>query len=200
MLPEKLLVHHSPFLGAMLNLEAASKSVSLPKDKPTTFEHFVQWLYLGRFHPPVKASRDSNAQECIEAWVLGQKLGCPAFQDHAMLQLIGIHKSYDISPETLRAAYQSSTSMGELRHWAVYGHLSDAGSGHAVDEADQWLDVGKVVKDFAVDVVYTLAKAGLRGPNPYSNPTPFLITDVTIEAAKASLKSIEEEANTYSRQ
>ena len=102
-LPKELLTNSSPFFAAALDgsfAEATSKVVHLPKDSTDAFALFIRWLYVGEIAATeCSASHDhdhdhlciaATFQTLVQAWMLGDKLGCPIFKDLAMLDLIKI--------------------------------------------------------------------------------------------------------------
>lgn len=155
------------------------------------FEVFVQWLYLGRFILPADTQWDVDALTCTAAWALGAEIICPAFQDHAMLQLINLHRQHNITTETIRAIYQCCPYT-ELHKWAVWQHVADTRAVYPRNDATEWVDVGVGVPDFTLDVADVLAKAGEHGMKfkPQGTPLFFLITDMTKEAARDSMDSM----------
>jgi len=174
-LPKKLLTHHSPFFAAALDgnfAEANSKAVSLPDEKPMVFEAFVQWLYIGHFK--VEHGKVSSEVLCAEAWILGNKIACLPFQDHAMLQLINLHEKDCIDPTVLELAYTATTENSKLRSWALAQFMCDSFTLKSSD-ADDWQELSKKLDGFAVDVINCLRSKRMDShPNPYTYPGQFL--------------------------
>ncbi|KAL8876951.1 MAG: hypothetical protein Q9198_004938 [Flavoplaca austrocitrina] len=117
-LHKSLLNRHSPFFAAALNgsfKEATTNTVELDDDDPESFQLFVQWLYTGE----IKADMNDLPTKACRAWALGDKLQCPAFQDSAMLRLIGYHRDEFLTEDTMRLIYTISPPGSKLRKFAV---------------------------------------------------------------------------------
>ena len=133
-LPKDLLTHDSDFFKAALNgtfAEANSRSISMPEDNPKAFRLFFQWLYF----------RDItlyDAEEWLEAWVLGDKIGNIAFRDCAMTKLINHHELLGISPTTVENAFNKSVSGSKLRKWAIEQLVYDSVVGSIYIHAEEW--------------------------------------------------------------
>ena len=132
----------------------------LPEDDPAAFELFVQWLYIG------ETGKDSvdHISTHVRAWTLGDKLGCPVFQDRAMLKLLHFHAGDDamiIEPQTLQLAYEGSAANSKLRTWALQQFLCEVQRNNLSKMAEEWASVTKTVVDFASDYVRDSASAEL---------------------------------------
>lgn len=129
-LPKELLTRSSPFFAAALNgsfTEANSKVVTLPEDDIDAFALFTQWLYVGEIGgSPKDCDLDhdhdsplhccaSTVQTLIQAWVLGDKLGCAIFKDLAMLGLIDELNVNRIEPYNVGTACERSAPGSKLR-------------------------------------------------------------------------------------
>ena len=171
-LPKKLLIHVSPFFNAALNgswVEATSNSISLPEDNPAAFENFVQWIYIGKMSP------GSHVPTYIEAWTLGDKLGCPAFQDCAILQLLYLHQDAYVEPKTVQLAYEGSMACSRLRKWALQEFSVGIGSKEYVEMAEEWAYVARSTVDFGYDYVQASAASFAElGINPINAGQQYL--------------------------
>ena len=154
-LPKNLLTHVSPFFAAALNgafSESNSHKILLPDDDPAAFELFVQWLYIGETG---KNSKDHILTH-VRAWTLGDKLGCPVFQDRAMLKLLQFHagdQATIIEPQTLQLAYEGSAANSSLRAWALQQFCCEVRRNNLGEMAKEWASVAKTVVDFGSDYV-----------------------------------------------
>lgn len=179
-LPKDLLAHYSTFFATALKgdfAEASTNAISLPEVEPRVFEVFVQWLYLGIFHRE-KASRHSVSRhsQLAEAWILGDRLGCAAFQDFAMLKLTSYHKRYVINQSFVTLAYRNSPSGSKLRRCLVAHYLYDRFHKPA-PRCEEWTPDGdeEEIVDFLVDVGRVAVAKGREGfENPYEKPYQFL--------------------------
>ena len=112
-LPRKLLTSHSPYF---VNIASGKTEDFLYRCESTNFELFTQWLYLGELDFD---GSSVSSMTLVEAWTLGNKLLCPAFRDHVMVQLIKSHQERGIKPETLYKIFEDVRSGPKLRKWAI---------------------------------------------------------------------------------
>lgn len=160
-LPKNLLTHVSPFFAAALDgpfSESNSHKILLPEDDPAAFELFVQWLYIGETG---KDDMDHDSTH-VKAWTLGDKLGCPVFQDRAMLKLLQFHAGEHakiIEPQTLQLAYEGSAANSKLRRWALHQFCCEVKGDTLGKTAEEWASIAKTVVDFGSDYVRHSAHA-----------------------------------------
>ncbi|KAL8808503.1 MAG: hypothetical protein Q9182_000054 [Xanthomendoza sp. 2 TL-2023] len=140
---KKLLTHHSPYFAAAFGKsfrEATTDSIDLSEDDVLAFELFVQWLYTGRLFMTWGengGNYELNGKIIIQetpdfasvVWALGDKLACPAFQDHAMLLIVARFKDGLLDKETARLFYRISPPGSRLRQLAVDQFLWNIGHG-----------------------------------------------------------------------
>jgi len=115
-----LLCHVSTFFRAALKgefEEAKEKRVMLKEEDPPAFELFVLWLYKGRLFDEMLNSQ--LHEHTVQAWILGDKLGAPAFQNCLTQELIdkGADMLYD--PDGVRYIYDNTVRHSPLRKMAV---------------------------------------------------------------------------------
>lgn len=162
-LPKDLLTRASSFFDAALNRpwpESKSKQVELKDDDPAAFRFFVQWLYSWAL------SKDGNHLGPVSqidpmigarAWILGDKLGCPRFQDFA---LVGMYHYLAARLGTgglgiiIRAAYANTPPGSRLRRFAA-GALLDCVTNRKLvfSKSSGWTDVIDEVEDLSNDMV-----------------------------------------------
>ncbi|CAL8574602.1 hypothetical protein XPA_000556 [Xanthoria parietina] len=161
-LPKSLLTHSAPFFEAALSrprLESTTESLHMPDDDPDAFRFFLHWLFAwvicksGDY--PNIISRDATSYAYSRAWVLGDKLGCPRFQDFAFMHLL--HAS-PFSMNLMGEVFDMTPVGSRLRQWMT---LVLAGSiekhiikGPALQR--QWADSIAQVEDLAADIVRLL--------------------------------------------
>ena len=174
-LPKSLLTRYSTFFAAALNValgEADIASVTLSSQvKPSVFELFVQWLYMGEYKKEEKGFKHHD-----EAWVLGEFLGCAAFQDFAILNMILYHRTTFVTKPQVLFAYHQSPPKSKLRQFLVTQYVSDrvtpkesAFEAWALEEHEQ------EVTDFIADVGRLTATRVSQGfEDPYNHPLQFL--------------------------
>lgn len=129
-LPKRLITHYSPFLAAASNgsfKEHHENLIELPNDDPAIFTLFVEWLYYGDyaiapFSLPSRSRTDIPSVDA-ECWVLGDKLLCADFKNHAMGRLYRQHTSNNfytpISPRDVQFACENSSDNSALRNFYI---------------------------------------------------------------------------------
>ncbi|KAL8929081.1 MAG: hypothetical protein Q9172_000624 [Xanthocarpia lactea] len=153
-LPKALLTHVSPFFAAALDgpwLESAANSIDMVEDDPAAFRFFLHWLFTwmvgksGEF--PTTISVELETYAYLRAWVLGDKLGCPRFQDFAYAHL---HRAQPRSPRLAREIYSTTPGGSKIRQYMTDLIVScmrkDILTG-------VWEDVITEVEDLAIDIV-----------------------------------------------
>ena len=171
-LPKELLIFHSRFFGAALNgsfSEANSKDIKLHEDDPRAFSSLIRWMYTGKVEP------DPDATHLAQDWVLGDKLGCLAFSDKALLELFEFHQGIPIKAASILFAYEKSVAGSKLRKWALDEFLYftrfdcrevlNYSAFKTLTEMDDW---GR-------DLTQALLVLGSDKPlRPYDNPDPYM--------------------------
>ena len=92
-------------------------------DNPSVFELFVQWLFIGQFKLKSTSPKD-NADELVQAWILGHTIGCPTFQDNSMHLLL--QQPYLIwlaEPEFIDNVYDYIPTSSKLRQLLIASFL-----------------------------------------------------------------------------
>ncbi|KAK4888049.1 hypothetical protein LTR27_013008 [Elasticomyces elasticus] len=97
MVPRNLLTTEPWFEAALQRgnfKEGAEGRISLPEDDPVAFEMFQYFLYNGdtvfeRIHTGNEAETDLDREleQCITAWIFGDKYGIPKLQNSVMLRV-----------------------------------------------------------------------------------------------------------------
>ncbi|KAL8784602.1 MAG: hypothetical protein Q9213_003857 [Squamulea squamosa] len=182
---KKLLTHDSAFFAAVLNgsfSEAITNTIELTDDDPRAFKFFVQWLYTGKFS--LVSCRDGELYIdeskmelgdipnflCV-VWGLGDKLNCPAFQDHAMLQMLTLHEDIYLQQDVVADAYKTSAPGSKLRKFVVDQFLHEIrfglnGKGGDLRTPAQW-DIESIDLDnFNRDVLGRLIETKGERFNP----------------------------------
>lgn len=188
-LPKELLVNASPFFAAALNgafAEATSKTINLPEDDTDAFALFVRWLYFGEisgrlsdfemegdgiFGTWTSTSDDSilkvSSKIYLQACILGDKLGCPLFQDLATLELM---MCYDVDRYQWNGAMRADTIViifshfppgSKLRQFAIDQLRFDVKNKNenAIEDAADFVSIAKAAEDFGLDFVKTCVAA-----------------------------------------
>lgn len=170
-LPKSLLTHHSKFFDAALNgtfAESNSRSVTMPEDNPDAFRLFVQWLYIGDI-------MIDDADEWLEAWVLGDKIGNIAFRNCAMSKLVNDHEHYCIDSTIVATVYRKSALGSKLRKWALDQVLFDSSKGGLRVDADDWVSVVETEPEFVADVAKaTILSTGGEVKDPRAHLDSYL--------------------------
>ena len=169
-LSQDLLTHVSPFFKAALTgnfAEAGSKIVKLPEDNVHAFELFVRWLDDGEIAAPSWVT----SQIYVQAWILGDKLGCQIFQELALLGLIHGHSYWGIAETTLKAVYDGTPAGSKIRQWAIDQLRHNALTQTQTEDLKKFLiSYVRDSPDFASDVMKAYFDTRQRGyvpRNPY---------------------------------
>jgi len=128
-LPKRLISHYSPFLEAACLRdfkELRENRIQLPDDDPVVFALFVEWMYYGEytiapFQLPVHVRSDSISIHA-KCWVLGDKLLCTEFKDHAMSRLYAQHNAniFTRAISTLDVQYACDNSAEDSKLRKLY--------------------------------------------------------------------------------
>jgi hypothetical protein len=149
-LPKCLISHHSPFLEAACSRdfkERHENRIRLPDDDPIVFALFVEWMYYGDYciAPLSLSSADSIEITNLDAkcWVLGDKLLCTGFKNHAMRRLYTEHTvaifNKVVTISDMQYACSNSGEHSKLRQIyvaLVATHFSDSKRVHGT--AEEW--------------------------------------------------------------
>lgn len=159
-LPKKVLTHCSPFFDAALNgnfAEASLKAVDLPEDDLIAFEIWATWLSLGtlslgRWEGPFYYADFDHSY--IRAWVLGDKLVCPAFKDHVMFQFLDqCDNGGDVYLDQIRLVYGVSSPGSKLRRLFVDWFVWDKQSKCLANYKDEIIAFSAELPEFMKDVL-----------------------------------------------
>ena len=174
-LHKKLLVNASPFFAAALNgsfAEATSKVINLPEDNADAFALFIRWLFVGEISGELfnykhnvtgneilgtyDAGMDGALYTTIicvylQAYILGDKLGCLEFQDLAMLELIENHSNTMLVAETIRVIYEQSGLNSKLRRFAIDMFRYDLRAGDLPKDTATFVSTSKIAEEFGRD-------------------------------------------------
>ncbi|KAL8998303.1 MAG: hypothetical protein Q9169_002617 [Polycauliona sp. 2 TL-2023] len=165
-LPKGLLVRVTPFFEAALNrpwLESRTESVDLPEDSPDAFRFFLHWLFTwmvcrpGEY--PKMISLEATSSVYLQAWVLGDKLGCPRFQDFALAHLHGTSTRIPVTPGVLESIYDMTPAGSKLRQYMTYvivGWVRESRFVTAVQDA--WINSIEGMEDASLDIVKSLIR------------------------------------------
>ena len=88
-------------------------------DDPSIFELFVQWRFIGHFKLKSTSPKD-NADELVQAWILGHSIGWATFQDKSMHLLL--QEPYLIwlaDPDFIDNVYDYIPTSSKLRQLLV---------------------------------------------------------------------------------
>ena len=171
-LPKKLLVNASPFFAAALNgsfAEATTKVVDFPEDNTDAFALFIRCLFVGEISGDLFDSEGTrsgdeilgtydastygllyatNTLVYLQAYILGDKLGCSVFLDHVMLELI---RWYETTGERILFIYEQSGLGSKLRRFAIDLFRYDLQNGHLPKDTATFVSASKIAEDFALD-------------------------------------------------
>ena len=166
-------------------MEATSKVVRLPEDDTDAFALFIRWLYVGEINGKLFNSKDqipgseilgtwsgtedgsaseASAQIYLQACILGDRLGCPVFQDLAMIELIRCHQSETIKPMTMCVIFEHSSPGSRLRQFSIDEFRRDV-SLALCGNAASYVSAAKSVEDFGLDFLKACVETGAREPS-----------------------------------
>lgn len=103
-----------------------------------------------------------SMQVCLQACILGDKLGCPMFHDLAMLELIESHKSGGISSKTMQFAFEMSAPGSKLRRFSIDQLRYDIECGTVSEDAAAYVSAAKIAEDFALDFLKACIEGNCR--------------------------------------
>lgn len=160
-LPQDVLTHASPFFNAALShtwLESETKQIELKEDSPSVFRFFLHWLYQwilnedGKY--PKRITHDLEGSIYLDAWVLGDKIRCPRFQDFAIAHLRSYSFRKGLYPALVQRAYDNSPPGSKIRYFVaclMNNWLLRPGSFSAT--RDHWSNLIQEMDDLAKDMV-----------------------------------------------
>ena len=97
--------------------------IALPEDSPDAFSLFVRWLYVGKigwFTTKVDPlGQWAVSKTLVQAYILGDKMGCLIFRDVAMLNLIEHHSQITMREEEIRYVFDHSAQGSKLRRFTI---------------------------------------------------------------------------------
>lgn len=187
-LPKELLINASPFFAAALIgsfVEAASKEVKLPEDDTDAFALFIRWLYIGEtaaidcicgydYNEPHRCPA-ASVQTYVQAWILGDKLGCPIFKDIAMLGLVRTYYPELINTKTVRIAYEKSAPGSKLRKCLLDLVRYEAWAGAFETDAVEWMSFARHCVDFGKDLMRAMFETGEKEvKHPFKQKAKYL--------------------------
>ena len=141
----------------------------MPDDDPDAFRLWVQRLFVATI------TCSSNIV-CVKAWILGDKLGCPDFQNLVMEILLQSHSPSTVAgivePSTLRVAYEGSAPGSKLRKWALdfffFKTRDNKQEGSlALQQNTDWVSQAKSIEDFCQDYMEAHVRCSLEGEPIY---------------------------------
>ena len=181
-LPKSLLTYHSPFFAAALEgsfAEAQKMQVCLVEDDPESFRIFVQWMLAEQIDLDSSViGMKSPDEEIAKAWVLGDKLRCPRFQNQLMLQLISLYQNQPICPITAATAYYRTAPNSKLRKFIIAKFLHDVVDGrNNKNRFKKGWEAMSQCEDFSRDLMKTLVLKKSERPGKAVNQTYLYLED-----------------------
>ncbi|KAF5597439.1 sdr family [Fusarium pseudoanthophilum] len=115
-LPVALISRHSPYLKTMSSSSGFfSKShINLPDDDAVAFGLFVEWLYYGTYDDFQLPSSSNIHARC---WILGDKLLCNEFKNHAMGRLYKQHMEFSVTCQDVEFVFANTSAASKLRQF-----------------------------------------------------------------------------------
>lgn len=127
---KKLLVRDSGFFKDVLapgTKESESNTVTIPDGNAYIFPYLVNWVYIratdedfpekfdfyeGDLHP-------KNTWELMQAWILGDMLRMPKWQNHLIFQLSRRFRDEPVAPHELKAIFPKISNESKLYEFLV---------------------------------------------------------------------------------
>ena len=156
-LPKALLTHGSPFFAAALDgpwLESAANSIEMVEDHPAAFRFYLQWLFAWTASKPGDYPKtifvELTTSVYLHAWVLGDKLGCPRFQDFAYAHL----QAQPSHPRIVKEIYTMTPRGSKLRQYITERIATHIQRRPLKGDLEKIIDDLIIeVEDLAVDIV-----------------------------------------------
>ncbi|KAL9581135.1 MAG: hypothetical protein Q9212_004083 [Teloschistes hypoglaucus] len=178
-LPKNLLAQISPFFNACINgvwSTTVANEIKLQDDKPAVFEWFVRWLYIWTTNSSDECQFfveiDLDPIMSLDGWVLGDKLGCPRFQDYAIAHLYYCEVPEPDIFDFVSLVYAATPDGSSIRRWIATQLLEEV-EDYPCKNA-RLVDLAEQIDGLAVDLVKV--RTLLNGPRDLS---PFLIVSAS---------------------
>ena len=143
--------------------------MDLPDDDPKAFSSFVRWLYTG------KVEQDPDPIPLAQAWILGDKLGCRAFSDRALLEILEYHQGSSLKATTIQFAYINTPEGSKLRKWVLDEFLFTVRRGLWGEFDDAAIKALSELDDWGLDLTKALVSSRFDHPlNPNKNPELYM--------------------------
>ncbi|KAG5804299.1 hypothetical protein H9Q74_011234 [Fusarium xylarioides] len=117
-LPVALISRHSPYLKTMSSSSGffPKSHINLPDDDAVAFGLFVEWLYYGTYDDFQLPSSSNIHARC---WILGDKLLCNEFKNHAMGRLYKQHMEFSVTCQDVEFVFANTSAASKLRQFYV---------------------------------------------------------------------------------
>ncbi|KAF5582803.1 sdr family [Fusarium pseudocircinatum] len=115
-LPVALILRHSPYLKTMSSSSGLfpKSHINLPNDDAVAFGLFVEWLYYGTYDDFQLPSSSNIHARC---WILGDKLLCNEFKNHAMGRLYKQHMEFSMTCQDVEFVFANTSATSKLRQF-----------------------------------------------------------------------------------
>lgn len=112
-----ILSFHSSFMDAACNggfAESQNSEILLLEEQASLLKLFVGWLYTGLMvGEPGGGVRVDMLM--VDLWLLGDRMGCPAFQNEVMGLMFAFYEFEAVSSKVIRLAYDNTVNGSVLR-------------------------------------------------------------------------------------
>ncbi|KAI4118477.1 MAG: hypothetical protein LQ341_007619 [Variospora aurantia] len=141
----------------------------MKEDKPAAFRFFVKWMYTwvcsAEEKYPTQVVNNVSTSVCTHAWVLGDKLLCPHFQDFALISLNArLNRPEGDLATLIRCAYRDTLPQSKLRDFGA-SILLDWIANQKLDfqVGNFWIKLIHEVNDLSTDIV----RIQMTRPKPF---------------------------------
>jgi hypothetical protein len=99
--------------------DAISKEIHLPEDGVEDFKHFMGWLYSGDFDITRQCNWEEAVQRYLGAYMLGNKLICPSYQNRVVKSILSLFQKASIPPYVLLRLFELGLEDSKLMKYLV---------------------------------------------------------------------------------
>ncbi|KAI9703012.1 MAG: hypothetical protein M1820_006003 [Bogoriella megaspora] len=148
-IPYSLLSHHSKYF------REARRTPTVLENDPQIFEYFVQYIYCGSYQCTMIGTPGSELFKSFEgdhyeAWILGDRLGAPHFQNHVLDHLVGHHKRGFVAAGSIDIIYKNTSPGSRIRKF--FAACVRVAHGRAGFDPSTWESTGERAGEFLSDL------------------------------------------------
>jgi hypothetical protein len=100
-------------------IEVSSREIRLPEDSVQDFKYFLKWLYSGTLDIPQEGPWKETDKRYLDAYILGNKLICPSYQNIVVKCMVAMFRRHAIQPENLLYLFDKGLEDSKLMKYLV---------------------------------------------------------------------------------